>query len=81
MTVLSTNTTAPRRPLYPIYIPAKFSPEGAIQQFPGNTTFCHVPVEPPLLPNALKFNDSSAVGQHVPPARQQNPGEHFSPTE
>ncbi|KUJ13953.1 uncharacterized protein LY89DRAFT_736956 [Mollisia scopiformis] len=31
------------RPLYPIGIPSKFSPEGVVQRFPGNTTLCHIP--------------------------------------
>jgi len=43
MTVLPTTIT-PQRPLYPIGIPAKFSPEGFVQRFPGNTTLCHVPL-------------------------------------
>lgn len=49
----TTATTA--RPQYPIGIPAKFSPDGVVQRYPGNTTVCHVPADSPLQPgmNAL----------------------------
>lgn len=40
----------PQRPLYPLGIPAKFSPEGVVQLYRGNTTLCCVPADSPLLP-------------------------------
>lgn len=49
-TTTTTTTITPNRPLYPAGIPAKFSPEGVVQRFPGNTTLCHVPANSPLLP-------------------------------
>ena len=54
MTVLSTTTTTPtvtlQRPLYPIGVPVKFSSDGAVQRYCGNTTICHVPAGSSLLP-------------------------------
>jgi len=35
---------------YPIGVPFRFSPEGDVQRFPGNTTLCHLPHNSPLLP-------------------------------
>lgn len=59
-TVATTTVTA-KRPLYPIGIPAKFSPDGVVQPFPGNTTVCHVPADSPLQPglNAVHASLSS----------------------
>ncbi|KAH6607798.1 rna ligase cyclic nucleotide phosphodiesterase [Trichoderma cornu-damae] len=51
MSATSTETQTaitPKRPRYPIGIPAKFSPDGVVQRFPGNTTLCHVPADSPL---------------------------------
>ncbi|RFU75845.1 rna ligase cyclic nucleotide phosphodiesterase [Trichoderma arundinaceum] len=64
MTTTSTVTTtavAPKRPLYPIGIPAKFSSDGVVQRFPGNTTLCHVPADSPIQPglNAVHASLSS----------------------
>ncbi|KAL7921667.1 RNA ligase/cyclic nucleotide phosphodiesterase [Trichoderma austrokoningii] len=38
------------RPLYPRGIPSKFSPDGTLQRFPGNTLICHLPATSPLQP-------------------------------
>ncbi|KAL7933735.1 RNA ligase/cyclic nucleotide phosphodiesterase [Trichoderma chlorosporum] len=48
-------TATANRPLYPIGIPEKFSADGVVQRFRGNTTVCHVPADSPLQPgmNAL----------------------------
>ncbi|KIN03387.1 hypothetical protein OIDMADRAFT_51352 [Oidiodendron maius Zn] len=62
MSVSSTTTASaaiiPQRPRYPIGIPAKFSPEGAVQRYPGNTTICHLPVDSPLLPGLRAIHAS-----------------------
>ncbi len=53
MAVQSTATTSTvglGRPKYPIGIPEKFSADGVVQRFPGNTTICHVPGDSTLLP-------------------------------
>lgn len=52
MTLQSTTTVVltSQRPLYPIGIPAKFSPDGVVQRYRGNTTICHVPADSALLP-------------------------------
>lgn len=53
MAILSTESTvtanATNRPLYPIGFPAKFSSDGLVQRFAGNTTLCHLPPASPLL--------------------------------
>ena len=49
-TYLATMTLTSKRPVYPIGIPAKFSPEGVVQRYAGNTTVCHVPADSPLMP-------------------------------
>jgi hypothetical protein len=51
--MLATTTepaVAPERPPYPVGVPVKFSPDGVVQRFPGNTTLCHVPSDSPLIP-------------------------------
>jgi hypothetical protein len=65
----------PPRPLYPIGVPTKFSPEGLVQRYPGNTTLCHVPWDSPLLPSlraihaALSSHPSLSKPIHLlPPA-------------
>lgn len=39
-----------KRPLYPIGVPTKFSPDGEAQRYPGNTTVCHIASNSPLQP-------------------------------
>jgi hypothetical protein len=39
------------RPEYPAGVPDKFSVEGVVQKFPGNTLTCHIPANSPLLPS------------------------------
>lgn len=58
---VTTTVVTPQRPLYPIGIPEKFSADGVVQRFPGNTTVCHVPADSPLQPgmNALHASLSS----------------------
>ncbi|PTB45827.1 hypothetical protein M441DRAFT_54849 [Trichoderma asperellum CBS 433.97] len=46
----SKTSLAKERPLYPVGIPSKFSPEGALQRFPGITLICHLPIDSPLQP-------------------------------
>ncbi|KIW15795.1 hypothetical protein PV08_05845 [Exophiala spinifera] len=43
-------TTTANRPRYPIGIPAKFSVDGEVQRYPGNTVLCHIPPSSPLIP-------------------------------
>jgi len=55
MSTLSTTITAPTviipgRPRYPIGVPTKFSADGVVQRYPGNTTICHLPADSPLQP-------------------------------
>ncbi|CZT53172.1 uncharacterized protein RSE6_14633 [Rhynchosporium secalis] len=49
-TATSEPVLAPQRRLYPIGVPSKFSPEGIVQRYPGNTTVCHIPSTSPLIP-------------------------------
>ncbi|CAM1503480.1 Fc.00g010710.m01.CDS01 [Cosmosporella sp. VM-42] len=55
MTESSTTVTATKadvaagRPPYPMGIPIKFSPDGVVQRYPGNTTICHIPADATLL--------------------------------
>lgn len=39
-----------QRPPYPRGIPSKFSSDGVLQRFPGNTIICHLPAESLLQP-------------------------------
>ncbi|TPX16633.1 uncharacterized protein E0L32_003574 [Thyridium curvatum] len=49
--VTATETApVPQRPMYPEGVLTKFSPEGVVLRFPGNTTLCHLPADCPLLP-------------------------------
>ena len=51
-TTISEPSTLPSsRPEYPIGIPTKFTPEGQVNRYPGNTTICHLPPTSPLLPH------------------------------
>jgi hypothetical protein len=54
----TTITITTQRPLYPIGVPAKFSPEGIVQRYPGNTTLCHVPPDSPLLSGMRAVHDA-----------------------
>ncbi|KAM5350807.1 hypothetical protein ACJ41O_007312 [Fusarium nematophilum] len=58
MTILSTLSTepspAPERPPYPGGVPFKFTPDGTVQRYPGNTTVCHIPLSSPLIPGLHK---------------------------
>lgn len=54
----STVTTTSERPEYPIGVPYKFSPEGVVQRYPGNTTLCHVPPDSPVLPGLWVLHDA-----------------------
>ncbi|EXJ80697.1 hypothetical protein A1O3_06981 [Capronia epimyces CBS 606.96] len=52
----TTNTTTDikstitlERPTYPLGVPFKFSPDGLVQRYPGNTTLCHIPLDSPLI--------------------------------
>jgi hypothetical protein len=38
-------------PPYPKGVPWKFSPEGLVQRYPGNTTVCHIPAKSSLIPS------------------------------
>ncbi|KAF2016908.1 hypothetical protein BU24DRAFT_448702 [Aaosphaeria arxii CBS 175.79] len=51
----TTTVTTTERPQYPIGVPDKFSPEGVVQYYPGNTTLCHVPPKSPLIPRLQKL--------------------------
>jgi hypothetical protein len=48
LTTTTVTTITPQRPLYPIGVPTKFSPEGVVQTYAGNTTLCHIPADSPL---------------------------------
>ncbi|PNP41761.1 hypothetical protein TGAMA5MH_06354 [Trichoderma gamsii] len=50
MATKSTKSTR-QRPLYPRGIPSKFSSDGTLQRFPGNTIICHLPANSPLQPS------------------------------
>ncbi|KAF4472116.1 RNA ligase cyclic nucleotide phosphodiesterase [Fusarium albosuccineum] len=58
MTILSTPSaepsSTPERPPYPIGVPFKFTPDGTVQRYPGNTTVCHIPISSPLIPGLHK---------------------------
>ena len=45
----TTVTTTSGRPKYPIGVPTKFSADGVVQRYPGNTTLCHIPPDSRLL--------------------------------
>ena len=59
----TTTTITPQRPLYPIGVPAKFSPEGVVQRYPGNTTLCHLLVDSPLPPGLRALH--GALNSHL----------------
>jgi hypothetical protein len=61
-TTTTTTTLTAQRPPYPIGIPAKFSAEGLVQRFPGNTTLCRVPDDSPLLPGLRAVH--AAISSH-----------------
>ncbi|CAO2649978.1 Nn.00g012700.m01.CDS01 [Neocucurbitaria sp. VM-36] len=49
-TSTSAQTHTSKRLRYPEGVPYKFSSDGVVQQCPGNTTLCHVPLDSPILP-------------------------------
>ncbi|KAH7155979.1 RNA ligase/cyclic nucleotide phosphodiesterase [Dactylonectria macrodidyma] len=55
-------TTASERPLYPAGVPIKFSADGVVQRYPGNTTVCHIPVDSPLQPSLRLIYET--LGSH-----------------
>jgi hypothetical protein len=56
------NAQQPVRPEYPIGVPHKFSPDGRVQRYAGNTTLCHVPTDSPLLCILQAFHNR--LGSH-----------------
>lgn len=58
---MAAKTCPKEHPLYPRGIPSKFSPNGVLQRFPGNTLLCHLPPASPLQPglNAVYASLSS----------------------
>lgn len=38
------------KPDYPAGVPQKFTADGIVQRYPGNTTVCHIPLDSPLIP-------------------------------
>lgn len=66
-------TVITKRPTYPRGVPSKFSPEGEVQRYPGNTTVCHVPPDSPLLPGlqaiytALSTHQTLSKRMHLLP--------------
>src|SRR5438105_1108012 len=56
------NTITSQRPPYPIGVPDKFSPEGVLQRYAGNTTLCHLPPNSPLQPGLRALYE--AVSSH-----------------
>jgi hypothetical protein len=46
----SVATIAPDLMPDPVGVPARFSSQGQVQRYPGNTTLCHLPTNSPLLP-------------------------------
>ncbi|KAH8819017.1 RNA ligase/cyclic nucleotide phosphodiesterase [Xylogone sp. PMI_703] len=61
-TTTATSSLALERPPYPIGIPAKFSPDGVVQRYAGNTTICHVPLDSPIQPGLYVVH--SALKSH-----------------
>lgn len=59
---METATITSVRPLYPGGVPIKFSPDGVVQQYPGNTTLCHVPLDSPIQPGLQAL--SAALKDH-----------------
>lgn len=57
-TVPTSITTTIERPEYPIGVPYKFSLEGVVQRYPGNTTLCNVPPNSSLLPGLWALHDA-----------------------
>lgn len=52
-TAMAPPVAAPKnaeRPLYPIGVPTKFSKDGIVQRYPGNTTLCHLSPDSILQP-------------------------------
>lgn len=62
MVAQSPTTIPPLRPQYPIGIPSKFSPDGVVQRYPGNTILCHIPAGSPLLTSLRAIH--AAVSSH-----------------
>jgi hypothetical protein len=54
-------SAAPTRPAYPPGVPAKFSPDGAVQPFPGNTIIAHLPPTSPLSPHLQALHEALAT--------------------
>lgn len=50
------------RPPYPIGVPIKFTADGVVQRYPGNTTVCHIPLSSPLILGLQKVY--AALGTH-----------------
>ncbi|KAH6962025.1 RNA ligase/cyclic nucleotide phosphodiesterase [Ilyonectria sp. MPI-CAGE-AT-0026] len=57
-----TTVATASRPTYPVGVPIKFSADGAVQRYPGNTTVCHIPAGSPLLPGLHRVHDT--LGSH-----------------
>ncbi|KAI0160705.1 RNA ligase/cyclic nucleotide phosphodiesterase [Xylariaceae sp. FL1272] len=55
-------TTTPGRPAYPPGVPYKFTVDGAVVRFPGNTLLCHIPQHSPLQPVLRSIYN--AIDQH-----------------
>ncbi|RFU26914.1 hypothetical protein B7463_g9423, partial [Scytalidium lignicola] len=73
-TSISKSFTA-QHPLYPKGVNSKFSPDGVVQRFPGNTTLCHIPADSPIQAGLqafyanLKCHPVLSKGIHIlPPA-------------
>lgn len=58
ITTVTATAVAASRPIYPLGIPEKFSVDGDVRYYPGNTTLCHLPSDSPLLPGLRALYDA-----------------------
>ncbi|KAB5578662.1 RNA ligase/cyclic nucleotide phosphodiesterase [Coniochaeta sp. 2T2.1] len=62
MSVSAETSVDHKRPKYPIGVPAKFSADGVVQRFPGNTTVCHIAPDSVLQAGLYKVH--ATLGAH-----------------
>lgn len=62
ITTLGETTATHERPPYPEGVPVKWSPDGVVQRYPGNTTICHIPLDSPLISGLRAIYN--ALGSH-----------------